>query len=120
MIILQLYLTIQDYVKLYSMPIVPECHPLIETLFLVVLNVVDPNLPFNEIRHLKFNVVHQFTPVQTQTFIRPGYKFIIIALIPINGLVILKLNSSTPPELFPHLPPLVTFVQSPQLTIHHR
>ena len=116
MITRQVFPTILDYVKLCSTPIALECRLLIKTFSLVIHNVVDRNLPLNDIHRLKFSAVCQFTPVQTQTFIRRGYKFTIIVLTPINGLVTPKLNLST--LLFLHLSPLITPVQPLSAMIH--
>ena len=99
------------------MPIALECRLLVETLFLDVPNVVDPNLPLNKVQRPTFNAVFQFTPALIQTFIHPGYKSIIIVPIPINGLVTLKLNLSTPLEPLIRLFLLTTLVQCLQQTI---
>ena len=119
MIIRHRSLTTPDYVKPYSMLIVFECPLLVKIFLLDDHRVAILDLPLDKIYCLNANAVHQYTLAQIQTFTRPGYKFIIIVLIPINGLATPKLNLSTTFKLLPHLSLLINLVRClPQIIRH--
>ena len=101
---------ILDYVKPYLMPIVLECLLSVKIFPLDDHRVAVPDLPYNHPCRSVFNVVHQSILVPILIFIHPGYKSIIIAPIPINGLVIPKLNSSMFPEMLPSQHPRIIIV----------
>ena len=119
MIIRHQFLTIRDYVKLYLTIIVLECLLLVKTSLLDDHRVAEPNHQIHEIRLPNLHAVHQYILVLIQMFTRPGYKFIIIAPTPINGLVTPKLNLSTTLKLLPHLSLLINLVRClPQIIRH--
>ena len=117
MIILRQFLTIRDYVKPYSTPIAFECLLLVKIFLLDDHRVAVHSHPLNQTKCSRLNAVHQYTLVPIQIFIRHGYKFIIIAPTPINGLVTPKLKLLMPLQLFLLL--LVTLVQCLQCTMRH-